>query len=83
LSYIDFSPNQGGAQDGRSLAYRLRIARLEQGLTLREAARVTGIDKTTICAIENNKRNPFGITLSRLAKGYGIAISELIESLDK
>jgi transcriptional regulator with XRE-family HTH domain len=62
-----------------SLAYRLRVARLEKGLTLREAAKVTGVDKATISAIERNKRKPFDVTLSRLAKGYGVSISQLVE----
>ena len=62
-----------------SLAYRLRVARLEKGLTLRQAAKVTGVDKATISAIERNKRKPFDVTLSRLAKGYGVSISQLVE----
>lgn len=62
-----------------SLAYRMRVARLEKGLTLREAAKVTGVDKATISAIERNKRKPFDVTLSRLAKGYGVSISQLVE----
>ena len=62
-----------------SLAYRLRVARLEKGLTLREAAKVAGVDKATISAIERNKRKPFDVTLSRLAKGYGVSISQLVE----
>jgi transcriptional regulator with XRE-family HTH domain len=62
-----------------SLAYRLRVARLEKGLTLREAAKVTGVDKATISAIERTKRKPFDVTLSRLAKGYGVSISQLVE----
>jgi transcriptional regulator with XRE-family HTH domain len=62
-----------------SLAYRLRVARLENGLTLREAAKVTGVDKATISAVERNKRKPFDVTLSRLAKGYGVSISQLVE----
>src|SRR5918995_996842 len=64
-----------------SLAYRLRVARLEKGLTLREAAKVTGVDKATISAVERNKRKPFDVTLSRLAKGYGVSISQLVEEL--
>ena len=62
-----------------SLAYRLRVVRLEKGLTLREAAKVTGVDKATISAVERNKRKPFDVTLSRLAKGYGVSISQLVE----
>ena len=62
-----------------SLAYRPRVARLEKGLTLREAAKVTGVDKATISAVERNKRKPFDVTLSRLAKGYGVSISQLVE----
>lgn len=62
-----------------SLAYRLRVARLEKGLTVREAAKVTGVDKATISAVERNKRKPFDVTLSRLAKGYGVSISQLVE----
>jgi transcriptional regulator with XRE-family HTH domain len=62
-----------------SLAYRLRVARLERGLTLRKAAEVTGVDKATISAIERNQRSPYDVTLARLAKGYGVSIADLLE----
>jgi len=62
-----------------SLGYRLRLARVEKGLTMREAAEVTGVDKVTIGAVERGQRKPHDLTLSRLAKGYGVPLSQLLE----
>ena len=62
-----------------SLAHRLRVLRAERGLTLREAASLTGVAKETISDIERGLRRPHDPTLAKIAKGYGVPIEELIE----
>ena len=62
-----------------SLAHKLRILRAERGLTLREAASLTGVAKETISDIERGLRRPHDPTLAKIAKGYGVPIEELIE----
>ncbi len=57
----------------------LRLARLEKGLTLRDAAKVTGITKDTISLLERGKRRPFPSTLYKLAQGYGVSAREFLD----
>src|SRR5215203_2110555 len=62
-----------------SLAHRLRVLRAERGLTLREAASLTGVAKETISDIERALRHPHTPTLAKIAKGYGVPVDELLE----
>ena len=62
-----------------SLAHKLRVLRAERGLTLREAASLTGVAKETISDIERGLRHPHDPTLAKIAKGYGLPVEELLE----
>jgi transcriptional regulator with XRE-family HTH domain len=62
-----------------SLGHKLRVLRAERGLTLREAASRTGVAKETISDIERGTRHPHDVTLSKLAKGYGVPVEGLLE----
>jgi transcriptional regulator with XRE-family HTH domain len=62
-----------------SLGHKLRVLRAERGLTLREAASETGVAKETISDIERGIRHPHDVTLSKLARGYGVPIEDLFE----
>jgi transcriptional regulator with XRE-family HTH domain len=62
-----------------SLAHRLRVLRAERGLTLREAASLTGVAKETISDIERGLRHPHDPTLAKIAKGYGVPVEDLLE----
>ena len=62
-----------------TLARKLRVLRAERGLTLREAEELTGVDKDTLSKIERGLRHPYDVTLSKLAKGYGVPVEELLE----
>jgi transcriptional regulator with XRE-family HTH domain len=61
-----------------SLGHRLRVLRAERGLTLREAASETGVAKETISDIERGIRHPHDVTLSKLARGYGVPVEDLL-----
>jgi transcriptional regulator with XRE-family HTH domain len=63
-----------------TLARKLRVLRAERGLTLREAEELTGVDKDTLSKIERGLRRPYDVTLSKLAKGYGVPVEELLEA---
>jgi transcriptional regulator with XRE-family HTH domain len=63
-----------------TLARKLRVLRVERGLTLREAEELTGVDKDTLSKIERGLRHPYDVTLSKLAKGYGVLAEELLEA---
>jgi transcriptional regulator with XRE-family HTH domain len=62
-----------------TLARKLRVLRAERGLTLREAEQLTGVDKDTLSKIERGLRHPYDVTLSKLAKGYGVLVEDLLE----
>jgi transcriptional regulator with XRE-family HTH domain len=62
-----------------SLATRLRVLRAERELTLREAATRVGVRPGTLSELERGMRHPHDRTLSRIAKGYGVSIEELLE----
>jgi len=62
-----------------SLAHRLRVLRAERGLTLREAASLTGVAKETISDIARGLRHPHYTTIAKIAKGYGVPVDALLE----
>jgi transcriptional regulator with XRE-family HTH domain len=48
-------------------------------LTLREAEQLTSVDKDTLSKIERGLRHPYDVTLSKLARGYGVPVEDLLE----
>ena len=62
----------------KSLARKLRVLRAERGLTLRQVEDITGVDKHTISNVERGESKPYDATLARLARGYGVPVSELL-----
>src|SRR5215208_4042030 len=62
-----------------SLGHRLRLMRVERGLSLREAARRAGMVKETISDIERGHTHPYDVTLAKLAKAYDVPVEELLE----
>lgn len=61
------------------LSKKLLMARLERGLTLRDAAKLTGVSKETISELERGKRKPHPPTLYKLAQGYEVKVADLLE----
>jgi transcriptional regulator with XRE-family HTH domain len=57
---------------------RLRLARAERGLTLRQAAKLTGVAKETLSDLERGRRSPHTPTLYKIAQGYEIPVRELL-----
>ena len=64
-----------------SLGHRLRLMRVERGLSLREAARRAGVVKETISDIERGHTHPYDVTLAKLAKVYEVPVEELLEPI--
>ena len=62
-----------------TLARKLRVLRAERGMTLREAEQLTSVDKDTLSKIERGLRHPYDVTLSKLARGYGVPVEDLLE----
>ena len=61
-----------------ALARRLRVLRAEHGLTLRQVAQLSGVDKVTLLEAEHGRRKPYSTTLAKIAKVYGIPTTELL-----
>ncbi len=64
---------------GGSLAERLRVLRARHGYTLAEAAQKTGVDRGTLSSLERGVHAPYTPTLSKIAKGYGVPVEELLD----
>jgi transcriptional regulator with XRE-family HTH domain len=62
-----------------SLGHKLRLLRAERGLTLREAASLSGVAKETISDIERGIRHPHDVTVAKLARAYDVPIEDLLE----
>jgi transcriptional regulator with XRE-family HTH domain len=63
----------------RSLPEKLRILRAERGLTLEGAALETGVTRETLGLLERGKRHPHTPTLTKIARGYGVPVEDLLE----
>ena len=59
---------------------RLRLAR---GLTLEDLSRIAGVSKSMLSQIEREKANPTIAITWRLANALGVAIGELLSSVEK
>jgi transcriptional regulator with XRE-family HTH domain len=62
-----------------SLARKLRVLRAERGWTLNQAAERAGVQPETISDAEHGKRRPYTPTLTKIARGYGVRVEELLE----
>ncbi|MGR3805099.1 helix-turn-helix domain-containing protein [Marinibacterium profundimaris] len=60
----------------------LRAVRTRAGLSLAQAAEVTGVSKAMLGQIERGESSPTLITLWKLAKGFHQPLSAFIEGLD-
>jgi|SRR5215212_9876501 len=60
-----------------SLKDKLSLIRAERGLTLRKAAKLTGVSKETLNDLERGRRKPHLHTLHKIARGYGVAVETL------
>jgi transcriptional regulator with XRE-family HTH domain len=60
---------------------RLRLARIEKEMTLREVEEMTGLSKDTISRVERGLREPLPLTVAKLARAYGHAAEDFLEGL--
>ena len=61
------------------IAVKLRVLREERGLTQEQAAKLTQVTPETLRALESGKRPPYMPTVTKLARGYGVPVEELVE----
>ncbi|WP_095203020.1 helix-turn-helix domain-containing protein [Mesorhizobium carmichaelinearum] len=63
---------------GQAIASRLRELRRDQGLTLDRVAKLTGLSKGTVVALEQGKANPSIGILCRLAAAFSLSVADLL-----
>jgi transcriptional regulator with XRE-family HTH domain len=61
-----------------SLGRKLRVLRAERGLRQDQAAELIGVAPETLSDLERGKRRAYAPTLSKIAKGYGVPVEELV-----
>lgn len=60
---------------------RIKQLRQETDLSQEKFALKIGMDRTYYASVENGKRNISVINLEKIAKGFGISLSELFRGL--
>lgn len=75
---------QGAPSPGNTVSWgsRLREQRQQRGLSLRQAAHLTGLSASYISGIEREIANPSVAALQKLTAAYGISIVDLVEAPD-
>src|SRR5215203_1182447 len=60
-----------------TLGEKLRMLRAQRGLTVTQAAELTGTTRDTLAALESGKRKARYDTLFKIAEGYGVDVDEI------
>ena len=60
---------------------KIKVFRLEKGISQEELASIADIDRTYISDIEKGDRNVSLIVISKISKAFEISISELLEGI--
>lgn len=63
------------------LGHRLRMLRLQRGMSLRELARLARVSMAHLSEIERGKAEPSSEILAAICDGLGIDLLELLSSL--
>jgi transcriptional regulator with XRE-family HTH domain len=66
-----------------ALAARLAALRSERGLSLDQAANLSGVSRATLSRTERGETSPTAHVLGRLSAAYGITLSALLGGLDE
>lgn len=65
------------------LGKRIRMLRLQIGISQEKFALKIGMDRTYYASVEAGKRNISIINICKIAQGLNITLSELFEDLEK
>jgi transcriptional regulator with XRE-family HTH domain len=61
------------------IALKLRVLREQRNLTQKEAAQLADVHLDTLRRLESGERPPYMPTLTKIARGYGVSIEEVVE----
>lgn len=73
----DLSVSHAPAQWVSYISKRIRDLRIAAGLTQEQLADRSGLTQSHICRLERGEHSPNGLTLSKIAKGLGVPITDL------
>jgi len=62
-----------------AIALKLRVLREQRNLTQKEAAQLAEVHLDTLRRLESGERPPYMPTLTKIARGYGVSIEEVVE----
>jgi transcriptional regulator with XRE-family HTH domain len=62
-----------------AIAVKLRVLREQRNLTQKEAAELADVHLDTLRRLESGERPPYMPTLTKIARGYGVSIEEVVE----
>ena len=65
----------------RNLGGRVRVCREQREWTQEDLAERSELDRSYIAGIEAGLRNPSAKALAKIAKGLGLTLSELVQTL--
>jgi transcriptional regulator with XRE-family HTH domain len=77
---VPLTPNAettGSVRSDLRIGERIRAIRTDQGLTLDETSRRSGVSKSALSKIENDRASPTFEVLERIAAGLGVALVSL------
>ena len=57
---------------------KVKLLRIEKGWSQEKLALTADLDRTYIPSIEAGKRNASLLTIEKIAKGFGLSVSELL-----
>jgi len=76
---IDQTEQTRGDMNGGLLRNRLRLWRVESGLTQDEVADLSGLSKAYISRMERGEREPRPLTKVKIARRLGVQVSDLFD----
>lgn len=62
-----------------NLKTNLKNLRSERGLSVADLSRRSGVSRASIMQLERGENSPTLHTLERLARGFGVSVSDLLE----
>ena len=69
-------------KDAKAFGERLKLLRIERGMTAREIADEIGVSYTTIYRWENGDRIPDGFNMGKLMNVFGVRMKDIISDID-
>lgn len=65
--------------NSEQIGNRIRAIRMKNKISQEELADICGINKGTLCKLENGERDPSVPTVYKLAKGLNVLVSDILD----